>query len=207
MLFVLARVPFLAAFSVGVGLCLVFIVPLSELITTTGLISFCCNFVQVDAGDGANHRHQPKTRDNYTFSNWHPEAVSYRRCKPRTISASPSLTPPPSSSLLLLLMLLWSSLASCGGASPVLVPTVLVSGCMHFLLVRLSFFVVFGVVVVGSFAILLLLLSELCLVFFLTTSLTSLRQWHAGDVTAHAETVPTIATTCRNKCVTTTLLK
>ena len=46
----------------------------------------------------------------------------------------------------------------CSRASPVLVETVLASGCLLFVLALLSLFVVFGLV--GSFMVLLLLLSE-----------------------------------------------
>ncbi len=63
-------------------------------------------------------------------------------------------------SSLLLFLLLFSLTPFCSGASPVLVRTVIVSVCMLLVSALLSFFVV-GCVVVGPFAVLLVLLPQL----------------------------------------------
>ena len=109
------------------------------------------------------------------------------RFKYRTIGASALVTLLSSSSplwlflpcyslSLWLLMLLLSLTSCCSSASPVLVQAVLASGCMLFVMAVLSLFVVVGVVV-GSFAVLMLLLPELICYLSL--------QFHAGAVAGH----------------------
>ena len=117
----------------------------------------------------ASHRHQPAPPANREGQ---PHG-SVRRCvfgsKCRTIGASAALTVSSLSSMLfvsrysssVLLLLLLSSLTFCClGASPVQLQTVLVSGCMLWESMLLSFVVAVCVVVCSVVGLLLLLLSE-----------------------------------------------